>query len=254
VAAPNVDVSARRGDYAADAAAAPSTPAAVVPTVVSAELARLARLRADAEVFSYAVPTSAGATIVVELSTTAAARAPFRGGAEVRVSVTGAAGPEPVVRLAAGARSALVPVAIDRARPGPWTATVTVAGDGDRLQDQVTVPMTNAAIIGAPMAWRAMPSPRSPLVPLADFQLHRAERLHVEWPILREPASRIARLLDRRGQPLGAELPLTVAAERRALALDLPMAALPEGDFLVDVTAEASGQTERQVLAFRVVR
>jgi hypothetical protein len=159
-------------------------------------------------------------------------------------------------KIPAGARSVLVSVPFDRTRGGPWNAAVTVIGDDDRVQDQVTVaPVSGAAVVGVPMAWRALPSPRSPLNPLADFQLRRAERLHVEWPVITEPVTKTARLLDRKGQPLGAALPLANAADRKALALDLPMSSLPEGDFVSDLTATSvSGQTERRVLAFRVVR
>ncbi len=257
VSAPRVEVSARRGYYAADAEAAASTPALVVPTLVEDEIARLSRLRADADLYSYGVATAAGADIVVELSTSAVAKPAWRGGADVQVSVSGAGSTPPISgRIAAGSRGAVVSVPLDRSHGGPWNATVTVSGDGDRVQDQVTVPATPATIIGQPMAWRALPSPRSPLNPLADFQLRRAERLHVEWPLIQQPTTRVARLLDRRGQPLGGELPLVAApADRKALALDLPISSLPEGDFVVDLTVTgASGQTERRALAFRVVR
>jgi hypothetical protein len=111
------------------------------------------------------------------------------------------------------------------------------------------------ALIGAPMAWRATPSPRSPLRPLADFQLTRGDRLHVEWPILQDAATRAARLLDRRGQPLGQPLPIGAAPDgRQAAAVDLPIASLPEGDFVLELSATSDGQTERRALAFRVVR
>ena len=131
-----------------------------------------------------------------------------------------------------------------------------VTGDGDRAQDQIDVPVPDTAIVGMPMAWRATPSPRSPLLPMADFQLRRNERLHIEWPLVQEPATKAAKLLDRKGQPLVADLPLAVPpADRHVLALDLPMSSLPEGDFLVDLTvAGANGVSERRVLGFRVVR
>ncbi|MEO8484558.1 MAG: VWA domain-containing protein [Acidobacteriota bacterium] len=258
VSAPRVEVSARRGYYAADAEMAASMPALVVPTLVGDEMARLSRLRADADLYSYGVPTATGADIVVELSTSASTRTAWRAGADVQVALSGAGGAAATVtgRIPAGSRGAIVSVPIDRTRGGPWTMTVGVSGDGDRAQDQVTVPVAPAMIIGSPLAWRALPSPRSPLNPMADFQLRRAERLHVEWPLIQEPTTKVARLLDRKGQPLGGELPLVAApADRKALALDLPMSSLPEGDFLVDLTAtSASGQTERRVLAFRVVR
>ena len=161
----------------------------------------------------------------------------------MRVSVTAPDGASANVtsRVAAGSRSVVVTVPFDRAHRGPWSATALVTGDGDRVQDQADVPVPDATIVGLPMA---------------DFQLRRNERLHVEWPILQEPAARAARLLDRKGQPLVADLPLaTPPPDRHVLALDLPMSSLPEGDFLVDLTVTgADGKSERRVLGFRVVR
>jgi hypothetical protein len=159
-------------------------------------------------------------------------------------------------RIEPGARSTLVSVPIDLRHPGPWTSAVRAGGAGERAQDQTQMDVVSGALLGAPMAWRATPSPRSPLRPLADFQLTRRDRLHVEWPILQDVATRTARLLDRRGQPLGQPLPVSAAPDgRRAAAVDLPIASLPEGDFVLELAATSSaGQTERRVLAFRVVR
>jgi hypothetical protein len=147
-------------------------------------------------------------------------------------------------------------VPFDRAHRGPWSAIAMVTGDSDRVQDQVDIAVPDATLIGVPMAWRATPSPRSPLLPMADFQLRRTERLHVEWPIIQDPTAHAARLLDRKGQPLVADLPLaTPPADRHVLALDLPMSSLPEGDFIIDLTVTGpGGLTERRVLGFRVVR
>jgi VWFA-related protein len=255
---PRVEVSARRGYYAAGAETAPSSPALVVPTLIADEIARLSRLRPDAELYSYAAATPAGADLVVELSSAASVKPAWRDGAAVEVALADAAGTSATAtgRIAAGSRGAMVPLAFDRAGAGPWTVSVTVTGDGDRVQDQVSVPAASATMVGQALAWRASPSPRSPLSPLADFQLRRGERLHVEWPVIQAPAATAAHLLDRKGQPLGGDLPVAPApGERKALALDLPMSSLPEGDFVVELTAtSASGQTERRVLAFRVVR
>jgi len=229
-----------------------------VPALVGDEIDRLSRLHPDAEVFAYGAPTATGVDVAIELASAPLAAGRWKQGADVRVAVMAPDGTSANVtgRVAAGSRSALLTIPFDRAHRAPWSVAVVVTGDGDRAQDQIDVPVPDAAVVGLPMAWRATPSPRSPLLPMADFQLRRNERLHIEWPIVQEPASRAARLLDRKGQPLVADLPLaTSSPDRRVLALDLPMSSLPEGDFLIDLTVTgASGESERRVLGFRVVR
>jgi VWFA-related protein len=254
----DVSVSARRGYYAPTPESAAAAAAAAVPAEIDNEIARLSRLRRDAEIFSYAVPTSSGADVAVEIASSAAAQDRWRGGAPVDVTLTAADGTTASAtgRIEPGARSTLVSVPIDRRHPGPWTTAVRAGGDGERAQDQTQMEVVSGVLLGAPMAWRATPSPRSPLLPLADFQLTRRDRLHVEWPILQDAATRTARLLDRRGQPLGQPLPVSAAPDgRHAAAVDLPIASLPEGDFVLELAATSgAGQTERRVLAFRVVR
>jgi VWFA-related protein len=260
VNAPRAAVSARRGYFAptAEMAAAASAAATPAAAAIDAELARLGRLRPDADVFSYGVPTDSGLDVVVELAARQLAQGRWSRGADVRVVASAGGGDDLVAtgRVEAGARSLVLSVPMDRTRPGPWRATVTVSGDGERVQDQLEVTPLTVQLVGPAMVYRATPSPRSPLRPVGDFQLARAERLHVEWPLLQDLAARSVRLLDRKGQPLGAELPFAAPpADRHVLALDLPMASLPEGDFVLELTATSgAGVSERRVLAFRVVR
>jgi hypothetical protein len=109
-------------------------------------------------------------------------------------------------------------------------------------------------LIGPASAWRSTPSPRAPLDPLADLRLNRRERLRVAWPIIDGTATRTARLLDRKGQPLGAPLPFAPAPEGGVAAIDLPLASLPEGDFVVELEATRGDIAERRLFAFRVTR
>ena len=100
-----------------------------------------------------------------------------------------------------------------------------------------------------------MPSPRVPLRPLADPRLTRGERLRVEWAVVAPADRRVARLLDRTGKPLGQPLPFAVLPpEKQAVAIDLPLASLTEGDYLVELVATRGEESERRLLPFRVVR
>ena len=258
VAQPAISVSARRGYYAASADEPASAAAAPeVPAGVEDEMGRLTRLRPDAEMFTRAVPTAAGVDVAVELAENVIGEDRWRAGASVTVVVRTADGKDVdgAGRIDPGTRGVLVSVPVDPTQ-GPWQVTVTATGQGEPAQNQVAVAPVPASVVGAPVAWRATPSLRSPLRALADPRLMRTERLHVEWPLIQEPATRHARLLDRTGKPLGNELPFAAPpADRHVLSLDLPIASLPEGDFMVELTATgAAGQTERRLFAFRVVR
>jgi hypothetical protein len=77
--------------------------------------------------------------------------------------------------------------------------------------------------------------------------------MHVEWPVRAPVDQRVARVLDRRGQPLALNVALT-QPDPTTLAADLLLAPLAEGDYLIELTAGANGKTEQHLVAFRVVR
>jgi hypothetical protein len=45
-----------------------------------------------------------------------------------------------------------------------------------------------------------------------------------------------------------------MAPDRQAIAVDLPMGSLPEGDYVIELVATRADQPERRLLPFRVVR
>jgi hypothetical protein len=94
------------------------------------------------------------------------------------------------------------------------------------------------------------------LRPVANFLFTRAERLHVEWPVLKPLDQRSVRTLDKRGQPLALGAAVTEQDKdgRAIAAVDLNLAPLAEGDYLIELTAGAGSTVERRALAFRVVR
>jgi hypothetical protein len=111
-------------------------------------------------------------------------------------------------------------------------------------------------VLGDPLLFRATTSLRAPLRPAADRQFRRTERAHVEWPVLRALDQRTARLLDRRGQPLPLSVALTERpdGDRLMAAVDLPIAPLADGDYVIELVAASQGVTERKLLGIRVVR
>lgn len=257
---PGTSVAARRG-YLAPSAAARATAAAAatavaIPSAVADELGRLSRLRADAEVFAYAARRASppSVDIVAEISAPKIASGQWSQGGDARVSITRSAG-EPLAataRIEPGARSAVLNVAIPEGAV-LQRATVTVTGAAGSIDAPVEIPAASAStLVGEPICFRGTAAPRIPLRPVADFQFRRTERLHVEWPVLKPLDQRTARVLDRRGQPL--PLNATIAQTAEAVTVDLLLAPLAEGDYLIELVAGAGGQTERRLIAFRVIR
>lgn len=253
---PGVTVRARPG-YVASEAVAATTPGAPVPDpavrAVEEALGALGRRRASDLVVAAAVDGLDLVTVVEVSSTFAFERREDRA---VAVEATGADGTRlaaVAATIPAGARGTLVRLPIGGSS-GPWRVTATVTG-ARTTRDTIEAAVRPSAFAGEPVVFRATPSPRSPLYPVADLQFSRTERLRVEWPVI-DAAEAVARLLDRQGRALAGNLPVTVHQAERGpvLAVDLTLGPFPEGEYLVELRVGRGAVTERKLQAFRVVR
>ena len=257
---PGVRVSARRGYLAptAEMAAAAAAPRlAGAPSAVDDAIGRLALARDDTEMFIRGTATAEGLRVAIELPSSVAARESWRDGATVQAVATGSGGATATAttEIPAGARAALVTVPVADATPGTWRVVVQAAGRDERLERRIEIVAPVVRLVGDALAWRAASSRRAPLRPLVDPRLTRVERLRVEWPLVAPVDSHVARLLDRGGSPLGQPLPSSVAdATAPAIVVDVPMAPLPEGDYVIELVATRGDESERRLLAFRIVR
>jgi hypothetical protein len=106
------------------------------------------------------------------------------------------------------------------------------------------------------MWFRAATAASAPLRPAAEPLFRRVERLRLEWPVSTTLSARGARLLDRRGEPLAAGVSIAEGDRdgQRVVAVELGLAPLAEGDYLIELVAAQGGTSIRRLVAFRVTR
>jgi VWFA-related protein len=226
------------------------------PSPEATALGTLAALDSEPSLLASASVGANDVALVVEVP--AAKTAALSQGADVRVTVSGSAGGSPVTatgRIDPGARSALVRVPVGTAA-GPWEAKIGVGDVANGLETSLSVSRPAPGLVGDPILYRATPSPRSPLWPSAGHLFSRTDRLHLEWATGGALDSHVARLLDRRGQPLALNVTLAEppAVDRPTLVGDVSLAPLAPGDYLVELVVGRVGATERHLVAIRVDR
>lgn len=260
VARPGVSVAARRGYLAPSPAAvaaarAAATAAPVVRDDVAGAFGQLARLESDAEIFAAAALRGRTIGVVADLAARDVDRGRWTSGATVDVTVTGGAA-APVTAhgtIEAGRRSVQIHVPLEGEPRGPWRIRIRVSDAQGSADTEIDL----AAAGGAPLLLRASGPARAAMQPVAEASFRRTERLRVEWPVPREAGVVTARILDRRGQPLGQPLPATDAAGpagERVVNVDLTLGSFAPGDYLIELATGAGEPAARQLVAFRVTR
>lgn len=155
-------------------------------------------------------------------------------------------------RVAAGDRSVAIRVPVPAVSSGPWQAVMRVTG-GDARGGDVFRVVEPAGIVGDPVIVRLS---GALVAPVATPVFSRRERLRVTWIAMGSGAvtMREARVLDRRGQPvpIDAVVTETPVGGQRGINVDVTLAPLAPGDYLIELSVADGGVPTRRFLAFRV--
>jgi VWFA-related protein len=105
------------------------------------------------------------------------------------------------------------------------------------------------AVIGEPVAYRVSRAQGAEKASsLLEFV--RTDRVRVEWPVLAPLDRREARMLDSAGKPLPFDLPVSEAAERKTVVVELALAPFGRGVYSIELTAASGAKTEQRRLTF----
>jgi hypothetical protein len=265
---PGIRISARRGYLAATEAMRRAEAAAAArpvtgPTPVDEALERLARVRADGQLNVDARLTASSLDVVAEIASREIEASRWRTGGAVAISVTGPGLATPLTgegQITSGQRGTLIslplPAGTSVTASTTWRVTVRVRGDDGTLDDAVEITTQPPSELSAPLVYRATPSPRSPLAPVADMQFRRTERVHVEWPVIGALTSPAARLLSRRGDVLPVPVAVTERTDTtgRTIVADLVLTPLAQGDYAIELSGTSGAESVKHVVAFKLVR
>ena len=274
VTRPGVDVRARRGYRAASAEEIAAATAAAEPPVIDAEraavdeaIARLSGIRHDTQLHLAAIALNvAGRTVVKlvgELDPALARSNPWRQGSDAAVMVTGKAGSSLAlarVKVSPGARTfeADLPLSGADALTECSVQVRLSAGSAAPLGEaaRVALPGPASPAVGAPLLFRRGPTTGNVWAPAADLRFNRSERVRLEAPLAATAADPTGRLLDRTGHPLDVPVAVNERTDggQRWLVAEITLAPLTSGDYVVELAATGEGQTEKAVVAIRVLR
>jgi hypothetical protein len=229
----------------------------VAPVEVTEALKALDRIGVNDGLLVTAASGSAELSVIAELSGRTVEVGKWKAGGAVTVTVNGADGAVASgnARIEPGGRSALVRVPVG-AGSGPWRVTAKLTGSDGTVDAAIDVRDQASRVMGSPIVFRGAGSGRAVLKPAAELLFHRTERVHVEFPLTAALDQREARLLDVRGRLVPAAPTLTEREVdgRLSLAVDLNLAPLSGGDYVIEITAGRGSDTERRHIALRVVR
>jgi hypothetical protein len=190
--------------------------------------------------------------------------------ASANPQATGASASLPASAASASAPAPAAPQALTfEAPPGPLELRMTVEGAGGGVLDQeirkLTIPDLTAArpALSTPRVF-AVRTPRefqaiagnAAAVPPANREFSRTMRLLIRFDSYgpgNEVPTPTAALLNNNGQKF-ADIPVTAAATGGTHQIDMSLATIPAGEYVIEIDAKgATGETAKALVPFRVV-
>jgi VWFA-related protein len=154
------------------------------------------------------------------------------------------------------------------APPGRMQLRVSVEGSSSQVLDsevrEIMVPDLTSAqtVLGTPQVFRARTvreyqqvKADPDAVPIASREFSRMDRLLIRVPVYGPGGSTPAlsvHILNRAGQPMN-ELAVSPAVTPATQQIELPIAGLAPGEYVVEIAANGEGGEAKELLGFRVV-
>jgi hypothetical protein len=262
---PGVDVRARRGyraataDEAARARKAAAAPAVSIATPIQSALSSLAEIRPDSRVRLRAttMPGTDLLWVAGELSSASGHTDEWSQGATAALQISsGGASTGSRVTLRGGDRTFLTTIKIPASNDAPIDVLVRVTSP-----DTTSAAVTDGIRVdpaAQPLFYRRGPSTANRQVVTADLRFTRAERAHLELPVVADVKPGAGRMLDRAGQAL--PVPVTMgertddATGQHWITADVALAPLAPGDYIVELGTVGKSGEVRVLSGIRVVR
>lgn len=223
------------------------------------ELARLGAMRN--EITARAVMPSANEILLIAESSRAMADV-----ADIQVLVNDARGNTVATtrgQIAAGARAVQLRAVVPASATGELQAVMRVTGGGVRAGETLSVARPSGELGDAELIRVTGTTVESTAIPV----FARRERLRATWAATSAATSAMmggaeaitrqeARVLDRRGQPLPIDAVVTTdeASGSRRVRVDVALAQLAPGDYVIELVVAAGRAETRRLLAFRVTQ
>ena len=246
-------------------AGAPGGPAPLPPLVVRA-LEMITPARGNLPVRIQAAGGRGAIRAVVELDPVTLKLPEWATGGTVRVTIDPekGSGPESQVVTSAldpGVRSVVIAARGNPFPPGRYIVRAEVTPKSGRIPVQAStaaiVPPDATEVGTGLLALRRGPSTGLAYVATADPRFRRTERLRVELPLAAADYAGSARLLTRAGQPMPLVATYTTRVDAASNVtfgvVDIVLAPLAEGDFVLELTLGKGGRSEVVAYGFRIV-